>query len=286
MSAILARLVPAAPHVGRKPAIVNTYYSEAALSTGSSLTGLGMPLNTTASSAAGLNDENDVVGSAAQYGGVTSAIAIEWQAGQMIELPPLATNADGSQISAAFGINDVGTIVGTSASAAVTWQNGIVTALPSGQGGQANAINSAGVIAGIVDGMPVMWNNGLPTTLPLPSGATSGAAVALNDADTAAGHYYLPNAGDYACTWQNGKLTGLLGLSGGSGDALAINAAGTVVGQSNGHAVVWRNGKVTDLNSFLPSGSGWVLYSANGINDRGQITGFGSNGAFILTPVS
>lgn len=43
-----------------------------------------------------------------------------------------------------------------------------------------------------------------------------------------------------------------------------------------------------DLNSFLPEDSGWILRSANGINDRGQITGWGSIGgeghAFLMTP--
>jgi hypothetical protein len=265
---------------------VNTYYSEAALAAGGGLAGLGMPVNAGASSAAALNDEDTVVGFADDSGGVNSQIALEWEGGQMIQLPALATNPDGSQVSAALGINDVGTIVGTSASTAVTWQNATVTALSGGQGGQANAINSAGVIAGVVNGVPVIWNGGAVSNLPIPSGATSGTAVAINDANVAAGHYFLPNAGDYACTWQNGKVTGLLGLSGGTGDALAINASGVVVGQSNGRAVIWQNGKAADLNGGLPAGSGWVLYSANGINDRGQITGFGSNGAFILTPNS
>jgi hypothetical protein len=43
-----------------------------------------------------------------------------------------------------------------------------------------------------------------------------------------------------------------------------------------------------DLNSLLDSGSGWVLTSANGINDSGQITGTGifqgQTHAYLLTP--
>lgn len=43
---------------------------------------------------------------------------------------------------------------------------------------------------------------------------------------------------------------------------------------------------MTDLNSLLPAGSGWVLGQATAINDLGQIVGFGSiNGqthAFLL----
>lgn len=48
------------------------------------------------------------------------------------------------------------------------------------------------------------------------------------------------------------------------------------------------NAGMKDLNSFLPEDSGWILRSANGINDRGQITGWGSVGgeghAFLMTP--
>ena len=44
-----------------------------------------------------------------------------------------------------------------------------------------------------------------------------------------------------------------------------------------------------DLNSLLPASSGWVLYGATGINDNGQISGWGSyNGqamGFVLNPV-
>jgi hypothetical protein len=45
---------------------------------------------------------------------------------------------------------------------------------------------------------------------------------------------------------------------------------------------------MTDLNELLPAGSGWVLTSASGISDGGQIVGTGTlNGmtkAFLLTP--
>jgi len=49
---------------------------------------------------------------------------------------------------------------------------------------------------------------------------------------------------------------------------------------------MWVNGKVIDLNTFVPSGSTWVLTGATAINDKGQITGVGNNGAFLLTPNS
>ena len=51
------------------------------------------------------------------------------------------------------------------------------------------------------------------------------------------------------------------------------------------HAVLWKDGRMVDLNSLIDPSSGWVLSEANGINDLGQIVGGGSLGAFILTPL-
>ncbi|WP_299453488.1 PEP-CTERM sorting domain-containing protein, partial [uncultured Pigmentiphaga sp.] len=54
------------------------------------------------------------------------------------------------------------------------------------------------------------------------------------------------------------------------------------------HAFLWDGSSMLDLNDLIPSGSGWILISAQGINDAGQITGYGIlNGqshAFLLTP--
>jgi hypothetical protein len=44
-----------------------------------------------------------------------------------------------------------------------------------------------------------------------------------------------------------------------------------------------------DLNDLIPAGSGFTLQAARGINDAGQIAGFGTfdgaTHAFLLTPV-
>ena len=74
----------------------------------------------------------------------------------------------------------------------------------------------------------------------------------------------------------------------------SFNDAGIVVGQStygqNGdyHAFVYAGKKMKDLNSLIPSNSGWELDAANGINNAGKIVGYGThNGAyraFLLTP--
>lgn len=93
----------------------------------------------------------------------------------------------------------------------------------------------------------------------------------------------------------DGTLTELGRLGRTFGEAKDVNDAGLVVGfvtnvsGSPDRAVLWQNGAATDLNSLIPAGSGWVLRSAEGINNRGQIVGFGTfNGqtqAFILNAV-
>jgi probable HAF family extracellular repeat protein len=75
----------------------------------------------------------------------------------------------------------------------------------------------------------------------------------------------------------------------------AVNSSGQVVGEAllndggDSHAFIFDHGLLVDLNSLIPPGSGWILIQANGINDSGQITGFGRhNGtprAFLLSPV-
>jgi uncharacterized membrane protein len=75
-----------------------------------------------------------------------------------------------------------------------------------------------------------------------------------------------------------------------------INAAGQVVGavtvpETSSHGFFAdATGPLQHLNDLIPAGSGWVLFEADGINERGQIVGYGSfNGnpvsTFLLTPV-
>jgi hypothetical protein len=96
------------------------------------------------------------------------------------------------------------------------------------------------------------------------------------------------------------KANGGLGQSWG----LAINSSGVVVGQSNPtgatseyqtDAVVWQPGTngsyaLSDLNSLIPSGTGWTLWRADAINGNGQIVVEATNSslsgwyALLLTP--
>ena len=85
-------------------------------------------------------------------------------------------------------------------------------------------------------------------------------------------------------------------LGGASSFANAINNHGQVVGYSvapnngGGRAFLYSDGRMTDLNTSIPAGSGWFLENATGLNDGGQIAGYGESpsgqiDAFLLTPV-
>jgi len=89
-------------------------------------------------------------------------------------------------------------------------------------------------------------------------------------------------------------------VGGGISYALDINSKGWIAGAAyldgsgvgNFRAAVWQPGKpgAQNLNNLIPQGTGWVLRQATGINDQGQIVGWGyvSNGdthAFRLDPV-
>ena len=92
-------------------------------------------------------------------------------------------------------------------------------------------------------------------------------------------------------------LGSLAGPNGGDASANAINNPGDIVGSGgNNHGFIYTNGKLLDLNnwSFRDTSnnplSGWIIESADGINDFGQIVGraFDPTGTLqivLLTPV-
>ena len=136
-------------------------------------------------------------------------------------------------------------------------------------------------------------------------GGTYGFASGINDPGVVAGT--ATNQDDEALLaflWKDGVISNLGTLPGnGCSGADAINSKGQVVGGSGfflpdffpgctdtvEHAFLWENGTMVDLNAFVPSGSDLTLNEAVFINDRGEISGFGTlpNGdfhAFLLIP--
>ena len=174
----------------------------------------------------------------------------------------------------------------------------------------AYALNNRGQVVGqaTLDGdeedHPYIWQHGKMKDLGA-LGGTYGYAAWLNDSGEVVGG--ATNEGDQALLafrWKDGVMSNLGVLS---GDACsvsdAINSSGQVVGGSGlsfpaffpactdpvEHAFLWENGRIIDLNSFVPDSSDLTLNEAVFINDGGQISGTGTlpNGnqhAFLLVP--
>src|ERR1035438_3677757 len=77
---------------------------------------------------------------------------------------------------------------------------------------------------------------------------------------------------------------------GGNSQAFGVNAAGDVVGSSDGVAFLFHDGQMVDLATRVLSSSGWQFSQAVAINNLGQIVGTGTRDdqqhAFLLSPTS
>lgn len=166
--------------------------------------------------------------------------------------------------------------------------------------GLARGINGYGQVVG---GPGYVWRAGTVTNLPgLPgsTGTESTGAFAINNAGQVVGTAGVPpDAGTHGVLWRNGSIVDIGTVDGiRYSTANAVNAAGQVVGTADPlcqpcpapRAWIWQSGvPITALDTLLPSGSGWTLRGATGINDRGEIVGVGMhNGllrAYKMTPI-
>jgi probable HAF family extracellular repeat protein len=172
-----------------------------------------------------------------------------------------------------YNITDLGTLGGT-----YSYAYAINNANPVQVAGQAQL--ASGIYHAFVYSGGTMTDLGSLST----EGDNYSLAHALNDKGQVVGESYLGGGGgsiDHAFLWQSGAMTDLGNLGSSWTIAHSINSAGIVVGEGNtasgvDHAWVWQSGTMTDLNNLIPAGSGWVLSSANGINDNQQIVGDGT----------
>ena len=82
------------------------------------------------------------------------------------------------------------------------------------------------------------------------------------------------------------SVTDLGTLPGGTRSrAYGINNAGQVTGYSDGHAFVYSNGQMMDLNALIDPALGVTLLEGRGINDSGQIVANSAFRAYLLTPI-
>jgi probable HAF family extracellular repeat protein len=244
----------------------------------------------------GLNNSGVILGSSTTGGFVDN--------GSILNLSGLTT----AEPPFALAINDSGVVAGGSATSAFTktspavdlaeWPAGSATptdlgGLPGRTVDVAFAINSGGDIAGFGLTPPIGAGGNTTTTInpttqngSILLGVPIGVTTITEASELSTGEAFIYSA-------KSGKITGLGDLGGGFSLAEAINSSDDIVGTSldssgDYHAFIDVNGVMTDLNSLIPATSGWDLINADGINNAGDIVGFGDNDglleAFELTP--
>lgn len=247
-----------------------------------------------------LNNSGQVVGYSQAPGFTYSAML--WANGVPTPLP-----SPSGRMGRAHAINDAGVVAGTAELPygqpvwerhACLWIGGTWHDLGTLGGADSYAydLNERGQVVGEAkDAGQVLraflWQDG--AMLPLPSiHNASATAWAINERGVVVGASYDGAGARFATCWDDGVLTVLPGL-GSDSAAFAINDAGVIVGYSVGsggrrRAVRFDAAGAVDLNTFLPSGSGWELREAQAINDAGMIAGYGSyqgaDRAWVMTP--
>ena len=126
-------------------------------------------------------------------------------------------------------------------------------------------------------------------------GGNGSIAVAINTSGQVAGYADLPGGDKRAFLFAHGKMKNLGTLAGGTQSfAYGVDDHGRVVGASDAkdsplRAIIYSDGVMQDLNKLIAADSGWLLTEAKGINESGQIVGYGflegERRAFLLTPV-
>lgn len=212
--------------------------------------------------------------------------ATRWTGGVAEDLGTIAGTSTAT--GRAWAINQSGQIAGLSTNASGTsqatlWSGGTITNLTSlGDGtrfSQAFGISNLGVVVGSSS-----------------TGQTVGQLIGTSSTTSIT----------RAFAWSSGVMTELSPFNlygpGNTGPttnyhsvANDINSSGLIVGNSQriagsaAVATIWfgPGGSPIDLNTLIPAGSGWNLLSAEGVNEAGDIVGFGtyqgSTRAFLLT---
>jgi probable HAF family extracellular repeat protein len=207
-----------------------------------------------------VNSKSEVIGQSS-----VPPHAFVWTNGSSIDLGTLGGNG----VSSAYGINNQGEVVGQA-----TGLNFFHAFVWTRSGGMRDL--------GTLDGN---------TT------STSGAS-AVNDLGQVVGSSYSQALGTTHAVYFSDHGVLDLGTLGGLSSAHALNNLGQVVGDSytafGDHAFITdlQGGPIIDLNALIPPDSGWDhLFTADGINDAGQIVGTGQMPgydimhAYLLSPV-
>ncbi len=185
------------------------------------------------------------------------------------------------------GINNHGVVIGGNGHAFVL-SGGVyhdLGLLPGGDWSSASDMNDSGAVVGDAsdasgDFHGFIWTEQSGMTQLGTFGGRNSHATAINRHGVTVGYASLTSGYEHAFSALGAVMTDL-GTLGGSSFAYDINDSDMIVGYSwpnnseNPHAFLYIDGLMLDLNSLIPSNSGWELLAAYGINNSGQIVGSG-----------
>lgn len=261
-------------------------------------------------SAKAINDRGEVAGESGWVDRFVTDVrkpqkhALLWRGGATTDLGVLKPLLAPYARSWANGINNAGWVVGTADGpdgpiCPFLWKDGTMLDL-RGKGdsaGIANSLSDKGVVVGSIcrNGSSslhaFLWEDGTGHDLRT-LGGPSGTATAVNQRGFVVGFSDTPTAQTQAFLWRNGKMTMLERPKGfTTTTATSINDTRDIVGTATRYsldkdnvrndesrAVLWRNGKVLDLNALIPDGARWKLTGAITVNNAGVVLATGSKG--------
>ena len=272
-----------------------------------------------------INNVGQVAGQAASFASDINAFRVDANQSTMIDLGTLSGSPN--SYAWAFGINDKGQVVGesyttnnfsgfqiirafcTAADQPINPTTDDLGTFPGGTSSVAYGINDNGqVVGGANTGGSAnaehafLYSGGSMQDLGTLPGGKGSEAHAVNNIGQVVGYADTSSGLEDAFLYSGGSMQDLGTLLGATqSEALGINNSGRVVGYATAGADIYGDpinrafvyigsGSIEDLNNLISPSSGWTLEEATGINDSGQICGYGiapdgNTEAFLLTPI-
>lgn len=278
------------------------------VSDGQEMVDLGTLAGSTFSRAFAVNQRGVAVGEAFTPDGASRAVL--WHGGELVELAPGVG-------AVANDVNNRGRVVGSSGGSAVVWDGARMTSLgalssDAAATSRANAVADNGRVVGTAQ-TDILNEHGLRTSHAfswksrrmidlgtLGGSGSSSSALGVNARGEVVGEAAVGDDTFHAFRWRKRRMEDIHpeGLGIRHSRANDVNASGKIVGWASDFygfpsfgaaaAVLWVDGVAIDLNTLVKDAAGWDLRAATGINDRGQIVGYGllegQTRAFLLTP--